>query len=203
MTAGTVSFSQMAQTAVQNAIRAVPDRASLLTIAMQSLATDISNLRTGKSTGLGNGSTLRFKFTLTNTGSAPIDLTPPTVRDIQQTGIVGTATVTGVTLEGSDAAAPVVTLAATQQMNPWVDATIGRVSQGGSPLAIGFSGDCGGAIAQQTIILLPPITSLRLTSESFGQITGCDGEILSDYHGVRVALYRPEANNTLIKSKVG
>lgn len=199
--AGTVQFSQMAQIAVQDAVRAVPGQAALLSAANQALVADLSSIRDRKNTGLHAGDTLRFKFALTNTGSAPIDVTLPTVSEIQQTGMAGSATATAVTIEGSDGgssegatpAPTALSLAAGQQMNLWIDTTIGTIPETASALAIGFSSGCGGGIAQQMITLLPPSSSLRLDNP-FGQVTGCDGAPLSDYRGIRVALYRPAAN---------
>lgn len=193
-TASTVSFTQMAQTAFQDAIRAVPTQSALLTTANQALTADLSNIRAGKGSSPHTGDTLRFKFVLTNTGSAAIDVTPPTAPELQQTGIVGTATVTDATLEGANPSAASLSLAPGQQVTLWVSATIGAIPQNAGNLALALGNDCNGSIAQQTLTLLPPSTTLSLT-DPFGRITGCSGEVLPDYRGIRVALYRPSASD--------
>lgn len=193
---GTVQFNQIAEIAVQDAAQAVPSRAALLTAANQALKADLGKIRDGQRTGLQTGDTLRFKFALTNTGSAPIDITPPTLSEVQQTGMAGSATANAVTIEGAASALTPMALGAGQQVNLWVDATIGEIPDASDSLSIGFTSNCGGssAIARQMITLLPPLT-IRQLDNPFGQITGCDGEPLSDYRGIRVALYRSAAND--------
>jgi uncharacterized repeat protein (TIGR01451 family) len=193
-TASTVRFSQMTETAFQDVIHAVPTQTALLTTANQTLTADVANIRAGKDSSLHSGDTLRFKFVLINTGSASIDVTPPTASELQQTGMVGAATVTDVSLEGAPSSSATFSLAPGQQTNLWVNTTIGAIPQNAANLMLALGSDCNGGIAQQALTLLPPNSSLPLT-DPFGRITGCNGELLPDYRGIRVALYRPSAGD--------
>jgi uncharacterized repeat protein (TIGR01451 family) len=192
-TVGNTDFSQMAQTAFQDAVSAVPAQASPLNAAQQALASNLSNIQAGKGTTFQSGDTLRFEFTLTNTGSAPIQIESPTATDLQQTGMTGAATVTAVSVEGMEPMPSTLSLAPGQKMNLRVETKVGTIPTSASPLLLALGNGCGGGVTQQSITLLPP-TSTPLT-DPFGRITGCRGETLSDYRGIRVAIYRPAPND--------
>jgi uncharacterized repeat protein (TIGR01451 family) len=192
-TTGDVLFSQMAQTAFQDANTAVPTQAVLLNAAKQAIAADLSQLQAGKGTGLRAGDTIRFEFTLINSGSAAIQLNPPTLADLQQTGMVGSAAVTAVGVEGVNPLPDSLSLSSGEQVNLWVEAKVGTLPAAASPLALALGNGCGSGVVQQTITLLPP-TATRLI-DPFGRITGCNGELLPDYRGIQVALYNPDSNN--------
>jgi len=197
-TAEDVSFNQMTQTAFQDAIRAVPTQAAQLRAAKQALIQDRHYVQSGTGNRLQTGNTLRFHFALSNTGSAPIQVTLPTVSQLQETGLAGQGTVVAlgrVELESGVASSASVDLAPGQQVNIWVDVTIGRVPANASVLTLGLGSGCGRGLSQQTITVLPPRPPALIDPP--GRITGCDGGLLPDYRGFQVALYRPiPSNNT-------
>lgn len=191
-TTGNTRLSQVRQTAFQDAINLLPNQSTLLSAAQQALNTDITNIQAGRGVSLHSGDTLRFEFILTNTGSAPVEVTPPTIADLQQSGITGTATVTAMTIEGMDSVPATLSIAAGQQIKLRVDARIGTIPVNTSMLTITLGNGCSGGVTQQAIALLPPSSTALI--DPFGRITGCSGEILSDYRGIQVALYRPNGN---------
>ncbi len=180
---------QMTKLVYSNATQAVPTQAILLANAQQSLETDFNNTHTKKNTPYKTGDTLRFEFALKNTGTAPITIQVPSAAGIQQTGLTGKAKITAVNLEGVSPTPPSITIAPGEQVKLLVDTELGDLLPTGSGMAIALGGTCGGGIATEgTIILPPPIVPLI---DPFGRITGCDGEILPNYRGFSVALYRP------------
>jgi uncharacterized repeat protein (TIGR01451 family) len=182
-------LSEITKVAYTNATQAVPNQATLLTTVQQSLATDFINTQAKKSIPLKTGDFLRFEFALKNTGAASITLQTPTIATIQQTGLTGKSKVTAINVEGSSPTPASITIAPGQQVKLQIDTELGEIPTTGSGIAMAFGGTCGGGIAAGgTVILPPPIVSLI---DPFGRITGCDGEILPDYRGFSVALYRP------------
>jgi uncharacterized repeat protein (TIGR01451 family) len=191
-TTGTSRFNEVLQTAFQDAISLLPNQAAVLNAARQALTTEIANLQSGRGVSLHSGDTLRFEFILTNTGSAPVELTPPTPADLQQSGMTGTATVTAVTIAEFDSIPPTLSIAADEHVTLQVETRIGTIPANTSMLAIALGNGCNGSVIQQSIALLPPTSTALI--DPFGRITGCSGEILPDYRDIQVALYRPDGN---------
>jgi uncharacterized repeat protein (TIGR01451 family) len=192
-TTSSVRFDEVAQTAFQDAINAVPTQTELLTAAKQALEADLSNVRAGKGSSLHAGDMIRFGFRLTNTGSASIEVQPPPVADLQQ-GISDTASIQAIGFEGMDTIPASVSLAPGQQIDWWVETQIQEVPEDTSTVGVSLSSGCGGGVVQQSIVVLPPGRALP-PIDPFGRVTGCAGETLPDYRGIQVALYRPAAGD--------
>jgi uncharacterized repeat protein (TIGR01451 family) len=189
----TTLLSQITKTVYANVTQSVPDKATLITTAQQALETDFTNTQAKKNTPSKPGDRLRFEFALSNTGTAPITITIPTVDTIQQSGLTGKSKVTAVNVEGYTSTPLSVTIAPGQPIKLIIDTELVEVPKTGSSLGMALGGSCGGGTATEgTVILPPPVVALI---DPFGRITGCDGGLLPDYRGFSVALYRPLAGD--------
>lgn len=191
-TAGTLPFQQVRAAAFQDAIAAVPTQATLLNLARQSLTQELAKSRLGRRT-VQAGSVVRFGFALSNAGTAAVELALPSVATWQQMGLRGAGTVSAVQLEGSGTLPPSLTIEPGQRQVLWVEVRLAAVDAA-DVVAIALDGGCGAGISRQETLLLPPGGPLP-PIDPFGQITGCAGEILPDYRGMQVALFRPAAGD--------
>jgi len=165
----------------------------------------LATIRNGQSNGFKSGDTLQYVFTLKNTNSGSGDVTLPPLNTWQQ-AITGQGNIKSITYKRSGAQEEVVSLGTTAETvslqgneNLEVTATI-TVSQGqaetASQVQFNLSGNanCGFDKVRQTVVSVSPPAEL---GDPFGQLTGCNGEILPDYRGFRVGLYKPAGGSEI------
>jgi uncharacterized repeat protein (TIGR01451 family) len=199
------SFNQMTQSALRAAVTAVPTQREQLRQARQELDREGSQIRSGAGSSIQAGDVLRFEYLLSNTGTAPIQVQIPTVRALQQSGMVGEGTVTEVSYatvgdpslvsDHSNAARPTVTLSSGGQLRLTVAVRVGAIPAEVAALTLSIGSGCGNSAAQQTLALLPP-TIVPPLIDPFGRVTGCAGETLPEYRGFSVGLYEPSSNSS-------
>lgn len=204
-TSNTGAFSETAQQATQAAIDAVPAKTDLLNQERLGLNTELNNIRNGTQPKFQPGEVLNYEFILSNTGTALVKFTVPDANTIQQNGITGPATVTGVNVEvfSTNASEPYgqanamsseITILPGHQAKLTVNVKIDSVPQTVTTVTVGFGSSCSGTAASESIAILPPLSNEPLT-DPFGRITGCAGDILPDYRGFTVGLYEPAPND--------
>lgn len=184
-------FSQVARITFRQASQAGSSHAAVLEEAQQALQSDLERAQSSREAALHRGDALHFHFTLTNTGRAPIQLQLPTPREIQASGLTGTATVTDIRIEGRSSVQD-FTLRPEEQVELVISARVGSIPTTASSVSLALGSGCGGVSGLQTVTILPPAAPLI---DPFGRITGCEGEILPDYQGFSVGLYRPAAGD--------
>lgn len=201
----TGAFSETTQQATQAAIDAVSAKTDLFNQERLGLNTELNNIRNGTQARFQSGEVLNYEFILSNTGTAPVKFTMPDVNTIQQNGITGPATVTGVNVEllSANASEPFgqgnatsseMTILPGNQAKLTVNVKIDSVPKSVTTVTVGFGSGCSGTAASESIAMLPPLSNEPLT-DPFGRITGCAGEILPDYRGFSVGLYEPAPND--------
>lgn len=202
------SFSQVSESAWQAVINAAASQADVLTEAQQSLDKDLKNFQSGTESLIRAGDTLQFQFRLTSTGTAPIEIPLPTASALQQTGLTGSAEITAVeytaiasNADGTSATEPTtptpssITLRPNEQGRLTITVKVSAVPTGQSVVSVGISSGCGGSSAQQLLATVPPLPKPLV--DPFGRITGCAGEVLSDYNGFSVGVYAANASDPM------
>jgi uncharacterized repeat protein (TIGR01451 family) len=193
-------LNQIAALTVDSAIKAVPSKAELLTAASQSYSADLVAMKAKQNTPARVGDIMRFEYGMSNPGTAPIVIQLPTIEELQQSGMTGSAKVIGVSTEQPGATS--VTIAPGQTVKLFVDVQLTEVSKAGSVLTLALGHNCDRTRTSESvsegIVLLPPISTTLI--DPFGRITGCNGELLPDYRGFSVGLYRSTSSTGEIGS---
>ncbi|NET54254.1 MAG: hypothetical protein F6K09_38305 [Merismopedia sp. SIO2A8] len=172
-------FEQIASTAFQEALNALQsletqDFTSLLTTAQESLEEDLEQIRSGDGSSVQSGDTVYFEFILANRGTAPIEVATPTASLIQTSGLTGSASILGITVEGLETTPSSLNIAPEEEMRLTVEVSAGAVAVDGSAVTVNLgSSDCGSSNAQQTLSILPPIEQPLI--DPLGRIIGCNG----------------------------
>ncbi|HEY9649345.1 MAG TPA: hypothetical protein V6C95_01690, partial [Coleofasciculaceae cyanobacterium] len=198
------TLSETAQKATQAVIDAVPAKTTIFTQARDGLSKELETVRTSTKSSFQAGDVLYYEFTLSNTGTAPVKFPVPDANTIQQTGIIGPATVTGVKYEAiatntseadnqSNAPSSEVTILPNSQGKLTVEVKLSSIPKTVTAVTVGLGSGCSGTVAEESIALLPPIN--EPLTDPFGRVTGCAGEILSDYRGFTVGVYEPDPND--------
>ncbi|NEO50422.1 MAG: DUF11 domain-containing protein [Moorea sp. SIO4A3] len=198
----TTTFTEIRQQAFDEALNAIPEQQQLLIQAKDSLEQDLGNIQSGQGSRVQSGDIVSFRYALLNTGDAAIEVETPQASVIAQSGLVGSASIGNVTVEGLEETPETLTIEPGQEVVLNVQVAVNAaVDNDEQTIALGFSSNCGQdntslQTAQQTIATIAPTPdpSLELI-DPFGEIRGCDNELLDDYTGFSVGLFDPDPND--------
>lgn len=164
-----------------------------------------NDARTSEPSRFVPGETLNYSFILKNNSNTTGKLILPPLAVWQQ-ALSGPATLKQLTYRpvAEDQASPkggitetasALTLAPQQAVVITATITVAEADfKRTQTIRFGFGAQCGETLAQQTVTILPPLSELR---DPFGQLTGCNGEILADYRGFTVGLYEPAGGGAI------
>ena len=196
-------FNQTIENANQAVIDTLTTQSSLISQIQEGLSTELSNLRAGNESSIQSGDELFFRFLLENRGVTSAELEIPNAQTIQNTGLTGAGSVTGVeystnTIQGDATQNPAaVTLPPGEELELLVAVEVGTLAEEETTaINIGLSGGCGGTGGQQSLAILPPLDIEEPLVDPLGQITGCAGEILADYRGFSISIFNPDPNDS-------
>ncbi|WP_293063097.1 MULTISPECIES: hypothetical protein [unclassified Moorena] len=198
----TTTFTEIRQQAFDEALNAIPEQQQLLSQAKDSLEQDLGNIQSGQGSRVQSGDVVSFRYALLNTGDAAIEVETPQANVIAQSGLVGSASIGNVTVEGLEETPETLTIEPGQEVVLNVQVAVNAAEDNDEQtIALGFSSNCGQdntslQTAQQTIATIAPTPdpSLELI-DPFGEIRGCDNELLDDYTGFSVGLFDPDPND--------
>ncbi len=198
----TTTFTEIRQQAFDEALNAIPEQQQLLIQAKDSLEQDLGNIQSGQGSRVQSGDVVSFRYALLNTGEAAIEVETPQASVIAQSGLVGSASIGNVTVEGLEETPETLTIEPGQEVVLNVQVAVNAAEDNDEQtIALGFSSNCGQdntslQTAQQTIATIAPTPdpSLELI-DPFGEIRGCDNELLDDYTGFSVGLFDPDPND--------
>ncbi len=176
-----------------------PAAKEILTAAQAQIETEVNNIRQGNQTTFAPGTSLGFAFHLNNQSETTAKIELPTIQSITENGLVGTGSVTGVTysLAGGERqsitnTAQTVSIPAGQTLDLTILVEVGETNSDNiSPIGIDLQTTCGDNSPPQIFNLLPAIAlneDIGLI-DPLGQISGCAGELLTDYLGFSVGIY--------------
>ena len=181
-----------------------PEGQALLTAAQARYQQELNSIRLGESLNITTGSKVRFKFRLDNQRTNVAEIKLPNAENLQKNGLTGSGTVTAVTyqlskdgtIETGDTTenSAIVTIPGRSSLELNVDVQVGKTLENKvSSIAVDLQPSCGRSVVQFLNILPPAIFTPPI--DPSGQLTGCDGSILSEYDGFSVALYDPEPSD--------
>lgn len=174
-----------------------PEAKAILTEAQAQIETEVNNIRQGRQTTFASGSNLSFAFRLNNPSETTAEFQLPTVQNITD-GLVGKGRVTEViyslggeqqSITDTDGS---ISLPAGQALDLIIRVEVGEIDPNRiSSIGIDLKTTCGDGGTSQTFDILPAIALNEKTAliDPLGQISGCAGELLSDYLGFSVGLY--------------
>ena len=194
------TFTAQIEAAMAQAIDSLerPEAKAILTEAQAQVATEINNIRQNSQTTFTSGSNLSFVFRLSNQSETSAEIQLPTAQTITETGLVGTGRVTEVnySLAGEQQSvadtAQNVSIPAGQSLDLTIRVEVGEIDPNSiSSIGIDLRTTCGDGGVSQAFDILPAIALEEETAliDPLGQISGCAGELLTDYLGFSVALY--------------
>ncbi|MBE9126552.1 DUF11 domain-containing protein [Coleofasciculus sp. LEGE 07092] len=170
------------------------------------LKAELNNSRRGVTPSIGQNDQLYYHFRLADTGRASAEVTIPDAYTLQQTGLSGPASVTGVeyevistakdtpALKGNATQSPAtLTIKPGEQLQLVVAVKVTSLPQTPvTSISLDFGNNCGGKTTTQTLSLVSIETPFN---DPFGRVVGCSGELLSDYEGFSVGLYEPDPSD--------
>lgn len=175
-----------------------PEAKEILAEAQAQVATEVNNIRQGNQTTLAAGSNLGFAFRLSNQSATSAEIELPIIESITESGLVGTGRIAEViySLAGGEPqsvtnTAQSVSIPVGQALDLTIVVEAGATTDSINPVGIDLQTTCGDNSPPQIFNVLPAIDINDDTTliDPLGQITGCAGELLSDYLGFSVALY--------------
>ncbi|EGJ33273.1 MULTISPECIES: DUF11 domain-containing protein [Moorena] len=197
------TFTDIRQQAFDEALNAIPEQQQLLIQAKDSLEQDLVNIQSGQGSRVQSGDIVSFRYALLNTGDAAIEIQTPQASVIAQSGLVGSASIGNVTVEGLEETPETLKIEPGQEVVLNVQVALNAAAEDNDQqtIALGFSSNCGQdntsqETAQQTIATIAPTPDPRLELiDPFGEIRGCNNELLDDYTGFSVGLFEPDPND--------
>ena len=192
------SFAQQIESATTAAVNSL-ERAEAKEIISNFQAEtelELNNIRRGNQTTIEPGSSLSFRFSLVNQGESSSSIELPTAQTIAES-LIGTGTVKSVSYLAGEEVKTItdtpqtVTIPDGEAVDLVVEVQTGEVTQDSiSQIGIDLQTNCGDRDRVQTFNILPAIAVENSTLiDPLGQITGCAGELLTDYLGFSVGLY--------------
>ncbi len=196
-----------------------PEARNKLTSIQTRSELELDNIRQGNQQSIAPGSKLRFKFRLDNPSEEAASVQLPSLETIAENGLTGSATVIGasyrlITAEPGERQqitdlAQDVSIPAGQALDLEIFVEVSEVPEDSiSSIEINLQGNCSTSNSAQAVGILPSITTEDDEDDDNelidprGQISGCAGEILSDYQGFSVGLYDIDPNDST-ESEVG
>jgi uncharacterized repeat protein (TIGR01451 family) len=195
----TTAFSQTTEQMQGAVIRLFPN--SPVAENLTALNQELARVRSSKELQTQLGKEIIFEYLLQNTGRSSAKIQIPTAQTIQNEGLTGSGTVLQVTYSNGQvitgdstnstsevtlAPREAITLSIKVQPNNFETSKINTVG-------ISLSGGCGDSGSQQKFTIFPRLDDPLV--DPFGRITGCAGELLSDYRGMSVALYNADLSD--------
>ena len=200
------SFAEQIQSAASTAVNSV-ERAEAKEIISEAQAQgslEINDIRQGNQTTVQPGSSLSFRFSLTNQTESSGSIQLPTAQSITENGLIGTGRVTSLTysLAGAPAktitdTAETVTIPKGEALDLVIQVEVGEIAEDNiSQIGIDLQTNCGDSNPVAIFNILPAIAiENKPLIDPLGQITGCAGELLENYLGFSVGLYDLDAND--------
>jgi uncharacterized repeat protein (TIGR01451 family) len=196
-----VTYTQKISEAWQAMSEALPAKANIIDRARQLWTAELENIRGGVKSRIQEGNEIAFTFQVSNSSGLAATFPIPSRNAIQQKGISGPGTVSGVKYQiiqdGVQASTETIVTEATNMTLPAnskaivkVMVKVGKIPTSGAAIAVKFSNNCTGDTVQETVVSSPPLAT-ALTDPS-GKITSCTGGVLPDYNGFSVGLYEPD-----------
>ncbi|MBE9046445.1 DUF11 domain-containing protein [Pleurocapsales cyanobacterium LEGE 10410] len=203
------------QSATQAAANSVvrPEAQAKIIAAQERVETELENIRQGAQTTIAAGTQLRFKFRLDNQSSQEVGIELPNIQTIVENGLTGAGQITEVTYRLTEepeasqtitSEAAEITIGGNQSLELEILVEVGTVADDSiSTIEVDLQSDCGDRQEFQALSILPPITNDDSELiDPRGQISGCAGELLTDYLGFSVGLYDLNPNDPT-QSEIG
>lgn len=181
-----------------------PEAEALLTAAQEGSRQELNRIRLGEQRKITTGSKVRFKFSLDNQRDSVAEIELPTAQSITSNGLTGSGTVTGVTyslsnddgtIDGDTSESSKIAIPGQTSLELQVDVEVGATSATKvSSIALDFEPSCGRSVVQ-SLNILPTLIDNNGLIDPLGRLTGCAGELLSEYQGFSVALYDPDPSD--------
>ncbi len=193
----TTSFNQTTEQMQRTIITQLSS--TLVNSLFEGLNNELTRMRSSQESQIQPEQELIFEYVLKNTGITSANLEIPTAQTLQNTGLTGEATVMKVTYKSIDENGQSIVTETTniaketiiksgKEITLYIKVKLANFDgKQISSVGISLEAGCGGIGTKQQFTLLPVVDTPLV--DPFGRITGCAGEILSDYRGFSVALY--------------